>query len=410
MLLPIHHLLVAVYLLLPAVMLGRALLRRRQGKGAALRRFWLTACGGIVVSAVICTGLAWAEGGKPIVSQVLLAGYFATALLILLNGFDFLLWRAVIALFRLRPVYDTWFYGLRAGLGMLLRGAVLFAVGLPYLLAASSIYRPHLWFDATPRTLLNRDFQPVSFDATDGTHLAGWWIPADAADARQTVVFCPGWSAAQATQIALTRHLLAAGYNVLSFDFRGTAASGGQLASFGDLERRDVLGAVRWLRSEHPAACRRLNGLGVNTGGAALLAAAADPSDDGQHIDAVAIYGTFDTLPHELDTLSARYLPPPVGWVLQHLGVPIASAHAGADLAAFSPIDAVRSLWPRPILIVQGVADPIVPIDVGRNLFDAATGPRDAYWIEHASAHQAQTDAGAARAVVHFFDTARSVL
>jgi len=120
--------------------------------------------------------------------------------------------------------------------------------------------------------------------------IVGWWIPSMHGETTQTVLLCPGLTSSKATELFMVRRLVDANYNVLAIDFRAHGQSGGQLISFGDLERRDVLSAVRWIHANHPKASQRLLGLGANTGAAALIAAAADPRD-GQQIDAIAIYG-----------------------------------------------------------------------------------------------------------------------
>src|SRR5205823_4336360 len=116
-------------------------------------------------------------------------------------------------------------------------------------------------------------FQTVSFDATDGTHLSGWWIPARGPAhssggferGTRTVLVCHGWGANKAKQLTMARFFVPGGYNVLAMDFRGHGESAGQLTTFGDVERRDVLGAVRWIRSIHPEQAHRLFGIGADT-------------------------------------------------------------------------------------------------------------------------------------------------
>src|SRR4029078_1443198 len=98
-----------------------------------------------------------------------------------------------------------------------------------------------------------------------------WWIPGASGETGRTILLCHGHSANKATQLSLVRKLVPIGYNVLAIDFRGHGESAGQLTSFGDLERRDVLGAVRWLRATHPEATHKIFGLGASMGAAALI-------------------------------------------------------------------------------------------------------------------------------------------
>jgi alpha-beta hydrolase superfamily lysophospholipase len=170
------------------------------------------------------------------------------------------------------------------------------------------------------------------------------------------------------------------GYNILAFDFRAHGESGGQLSSFGDRERFDVLGAVRWARANRPAESRRLFGLGVSMGGAALLAAAAEPTDDARAIDAVAVFSTYDNLSTLADDLTSRYMVAPVGWLARHVGVPLAGAHVGTDLAAFSPAAAADRLAPRPLMVVHGRSDHVIPFETGVRLFDRAPHPKVRMW------------------------------
>jgi pimeloyl-ACP methyl ester carboxylesterase len=401
----IHRLIIVIYLVLPAAALTQALVapvrRRRRG---ALRRLWLSACGGMVMSSAVCVAWAAMTGGQPIIGQALAAAYFATGLLLLMRGFDRLLWRAATWALQLQKPGGRWWLAARVGLAGVLRGAVLFGVGLPYFLAATLTYQPHLAFAGDPQTILHRSFDRIEFRATDGAHLVGWWIAGDPAGARQTVLLCHGWASQKASDLFAVRPLIDDGYNVLSFDFRGHGESAGNLVGF-------VLGAVRWVAQNHPLQCRRLVGLGMNTGGAALLAAAVDPGPEGQRIDAVAVCGCFDTLADETRAVAAENFPRPVVWLAQHVGLPLAGMQLDDEhLPGFSPARAIAQLWPRPVLVIHGVEDDLVPLERGQALFEAAYPPRQFYWVEHAGQEAALHDAGAAAAVKLFFDTARSVL
>ncbi|MDB5298050.1 MAG: peptidase family, catalytic domain protein, partial [Phycisphaerales bacterium] len=261
-----------------------------------------------------------------------------------------------------------------------------------------------------PQTQLGATFEPVRFESTDGIPLAGWWIPAaasppprvaaptpaaedptadgPAADTgpdpewgRRTVILCHGLGAGKGNQLALARDLVPNGYNVLAFDFRAHGDSGGQLASFGDLERQDVLGAVRWVRANRQGQSRRLFGLGVSMGGAALLAAAGDQSDDGRAIDAVAVFSTYDTFTALADAMLDRHFVPPFGWLAKRVGVPLASAHVGADLRAFNPAAAANRIAPRPLMVVHGRGDALIPFDAAVRLYDGASQPKVRLWV-----------------------------
>jgi fermentation-respiration switch protein FrsA (DUF1100 family) len=144
-------------------------------------------------------------------------------------------------------------------------------------------------------------------------------------------------------------------------------------------------------------------------GAVALIGAAADPSPNGQAIDAVAAYASYDDLAALTRDMTGIYFSPALGWVLQRIGLPAASLHAGADLHHFRPADHVADLWPRPILFIHGQRDEIIPFERGRALRDAATPPRYHMWFPEGSHNDIVTNEAAAQAVLEFFNVAKPI-
>jgi len=98
-----------------------------------------------------------------------------------------------------------------------------------------------------------------------------------------------------------------------------------------------------------------------------------------------------------------------MGWLLEHVGLPIASAHAGVDLSRYRPVNDVRAVWPRPILFIHGQKDEIIPFERGHNLFDAADWPKYHVWFDDGGHNDIVTNDTAAAIVLEFFRTARPV-
>jgi fermentation-respiration switch protein FrsA (DUF1100 family) len=48
------------------------------------------------------------------------------------------------------------------------------------------------------------------------------------------------------------------------------------------------------------------------------------------------------------------------------------------NLYAVNPGEKIESIWPRPVLIVHGANDEIIPFSHGKRLYDRAYEPRDA--------------------------------
>jgi len=171
-----------------------------------------------------------------------------------------------------------------------------------------------------------------------------------------------------------------------------------------------VLGAVRWLKNSQPQESHRIVAVGIDTGGAALLGAAAQPSAEGRAIDAVAIFGCFDTFENVAADQIGTHFYPPLDWLVLHIGIPLACVETGADLYHFSPVDDAAAVAPRPILFVHSREDSVVGFDLGRNLFDSASAPKSYLWLDHLNNDQAVDDSGVADHTLHFLDTAVPML
>jgi uncharacterized protein len=336
-----------------------------------------------------------------------------------LRGFDWLLQRGINSILRVNQTIANPSLGFRCRTAMagLLRLVVLFGVGLPYVMAAVLTYRPKVELKDDPRQQLGYAFEPVWFRATDGTRISAWWIPAQRTRIRgsidqsnfgeNTVLICHGLGSNKSNQLVLSRGFVPYGYNVLIFDFRAHGGSGGQLCSFGDLERRDVLGAVRYLRANRADQSRHIYGVGASMGAAALIAAAADPSPDGRAIDAIAAYGTYDSVQAEMEYVARDRFIAPLRWVVDRFGLPMASAQVGADLLHFAPAELVRDLWPRPIMVVHGMNDNIIDFNRGVHLFNSALQPKQRLWVDKAGHNELINDDYVAKRVREFFQSAR---
>jgi fermentation-respiration switch protein FrsA (DUF1100 family) len=432
----LQGLVVVVYLLAPVAALLWAVLARERSDRAAEERstnpppeeaqtgqtrlggLLITAIAGLIMGLAVCLIHARAMDGRTSVGQVFLAGYFALGMLLILRAFDSGLRVGLTRIFHLhfREGSSTPWRVFGAMGAAVIRVGLLVVLGLPFVVAGSLVYRPKV---IEPRSHLAEPAfggKQVSFASTDGIRLAGWWVPADASEsdgwegwAKQSAIICPGLVTRQSELLPLVRKLRKGGLNVLMIEFRAHGASGGQIAGYGALEQRDVLGAVKWLQQYHSGEARRICGVGIDLGGDALIAAAAEQSREGHAIASIATYGSYDALGKMVKDIAQEYTDPPWGWLLEHVALPIASAHAGVNLMAFSPAQDVRSIWPRPILFIHAIQDSQVPFSRGRALYEAADQPKYHVWFPAGSHHEIVTNEGAAAVVTEFFRTAHSV-
>src|ERR1700737_3611171 len=230
----------------------------------------------------------------------------------------------------------------------------------------------------------------------DHISLKGWLIPGVLPDGRLTVdrviVAVHGTRTNRedpaAHLLELTAALARKGFGVLSFDMRGMGQSPAAPLSMGNLEQRDVLGAVDFLRSgrlpfPELGRPRIIGGLGVSMGAASLLmAAAGEPA-----IQAVVSDSAYAEIVPILEREIAKRSVAPIGripGVLAPSALVMAQLLYGVDFFAARPVATVARIAPRPLLLIHGTADDYVPITNFRELNAAASSAQGAHvttWI-----------------------------
>jgi pimeloyl-ACP methyl ester carboxylesterase len=291
------------------------------------------------------------------------------------------------------------------------RALARFAVGLAavlliaYLgisaLAANILTTPRRVLGGRTPAALNLAFDDVSFPARGGdVRIAGWFIPQQSSRA---IVLVHGKDSSRADEfqghfVDLAAALHARGFAVLMIDMRGHGRSGDAHFSFGLDERRDVEGAVDWLKTQgfRPGS---IGVLGVSMGAASSIGAVADDPDIGALVEDssyAAIYPIIQEQWRGASGLPEFFLPSTllIGQLL-----------FGHDIIAANPVDEVGRIAPRPLLIVHGTADRLIPIAHAEQLKAAA--PAAELWVVagagHAGSYRADPQAYVAK-VVGFFE------
>ena len=135
-----------------------------------------------------------------------------------------------------------------------------------------------------------------------GSTIHGWFIPGQ--KGAGAIVLMHGVRANRLAMVGRARFLSRAGYTVLLFDFQAHGESPGAHITFGYLERRDAVAAVRFMRANAPG--EKVGVIGVSMGGAAALLATPPLEVDAMVLEMV--YPTID------QAVSNRLTMRLVGW------------------------------------------------------------------------------------------------
>jgi uncharacterized protein len=220
---------------------------------------------------------------------------------------------------------------------------------------ASFVYFPERSYTASPREY-GLPFEDVRLQASDGTALAAWWIPAEGA--RGAVVLAHGNGGNMSHRLDKARLLHDLGWSVLLFDYRGYGASAGKPSEEGTYE--DMAAAVEHILSARGVSEGQLVLYGESLGGAVAVEAACRRTPGALVVDS-SFTGLRDMAPHYYP-----WLPAPL---LRY------------RYDSLSRMPAVRC----PVLVMHSPQDDVVPFAMGRALYDAA--PESKRFTELAGGH-----------------------
>lgn len=205
-------------------------------------------------------------------------------------------------------------------------------------------------------------FEEVRFRSKDGTALHGWFVPVQGklkGKAKATVVFSHGNAGSIGHHLGFHLWLVDAGYNVLTYDYRGFGKSAGRVDRRGMLD--DVRAAFDYVTIRSDVDPGRLVSMGHSLGGAKSLVALAEAPVRGlRAVVTDAAFASYQAMARQF-----------VGEV-------------GGNLVSdeWAPKDSVAKIAPLPLLIVHGTDDEVVPFAQGRQLFEAAQQPKTMFEVK----------------------------
>jgi uncharacterized protein len=207
-------------------------------------------------------------------------------------------------------------------------------------------------------------YEDVTFKATDGLDLAGWYRPSRNGAA---VIVVHGGSSDRKGSVAHAAMLARHGYGVLLYDARGRGESDGSENNYGWGWTKDIAGALDFLRGRDDVDPGRIGALGLSTGADALLDVAPDRDDLAAVVTDGAAAGSFA----DWDHLRGTELGSAPGWVMFSTIRVLSGDPPGRPLE-----DQVRRLQSPALLISAGT-------DIEREfnvLYDKAAGEQVEHW------------------------------
>ncbi len=233
--------------------------------------------------------------------------------------------------------------------------ASIFLIGLCIMMARllerMIVYYPTSEITGTPADI-GLEYRDLYLTAEDGVKLHSWHIPYPGA--RQTLLILHGNAGNIGHRVPWLELLHPLGVDILLLDYRGYGRSGGSPHEQGLY--LDAAAAYRWWEAQR-APTDQLVLVGESLGGAVAVDLAARGLADG-----LVLQSTFTSAWDMAKTMM------PIG-LLQPL--------SGVSFNSAEKIPRVRC----PMLFIHGDRDEIVPLRLGRKLYELAAGTKEFYQV-----------------------------
>lgn len=212
------------------------------------------------------------------------------------------------------------------------------------------------------------EFQDIELVTEDGIKLSAWYTPPQNG---AVILIAHGYGDKRAEDF----HVLFAshGFGVIAWDFRAHGKSGGEFSSLGYYETLDAKAALDFALAQ--PGVEHVGAWGGSMGAVTMIRATAQYPK----IEALIADSPFATLEEEMDL----QVPFPIMRSLIHF---FAERETGVNPDLVRPVDDIGLISPRPVFIIQGMGDGMVPRDSAQGLYDAAGEPRQ-LWVENDVPH-----------------------
>jgi fermentation-respiration switch protein FrsA (DUF1100 family) len=212
------------------------------------------------------------------------------------------------------------------------------------------------------------DFQAVELVTEDNVRLSAWYTPSKNG---AVILVAHGYGDKRIEDY----HVLFAshGYGVIAWDFRAHGESEGDFSSLGYYEVLDAKAALDFALAQ--PGVEHVGAWGGSMGAVTMIRATAQYPK----IEALVADSPFATLEEEMDLR----VPFPI---LRALIRFFAERQSGVTVDSVRPVEDIARISPRPVFLIQGMGDGMVPLDSAQRLYEAAGEPRQ-LWTENDVPH-----------------------
>jgi fermentation-respiration switch protein FrsA (DUF1100 family) len=230
----------------------------------------------------------------------------------------------------------------------------------------------HVFYQPSPKHFVDPaqfklKYEDIYFRAKDGTRLHGWFFRTTAAKPKGTIVQFHGNAQNISTHFFSLMWLIQEGYNLFTFDYRGYAKSEGEPSQAGIYQ--DALAAFdeAWKHHEQNGGGKFVI-YGQSTGGAISLRAIPDWKQS-EKISLVVMDSAFSSYQDiAFDKLRSQWFLWPIS--------PLAYVLVSDGYAA----DKVFKKVTRPVLVIVGMKDYVVPPKFGKKIFKEIKSDKKWLW------------------------------
>ncbi|HEX3617930.1 MAG TPA: alpha/beta hydrolase [Solirubrobacteraceae bacterium] len=241
--------------------------------------------------------------------------------------------------------------------------------------------------------------EPLKVRSSTGVTLVGRFFPGSE---EATVVLSHGYGGDQDEVLPVANALHNAGFTVVTYNERSRGGSGGE-GTWGVRETVDLRSVINTVIHHTHVNPDEIGEFGFSIGAdISIMEAAGD-----KRVKAVVAAGSWPTL--------AGYMKSRLSDILLHprspyspLALWLMQLRTGVNLSTVRPMDYIARISPRPIFLIQGLADTDVNPHSAIVNYDHARAPRSLWMVKGEGHEQLVSPGGAASSprVVRFFERA----